>query len=106
MKTVLSDPEDLGVASEISKAQVVVTEFAKFGQSPARMAGIKRGDVIVSFNGQFIEHHTELIDLIGKAAVSSTIKLGVVRNGSPVWVDVVLGPRHVKLEVADEEAGN
>lgn len=106
LKTVLSETEDLVAAKQKSKTQVVVTEFAKFGQSPARAAGIKRGDVIVSFNGRSIEHHTELIDLIGKATVSSTVQLGIVRNGSPIGIDVVLGPRAVKLEVTNDEAGN
>jgi len=106
LRTVATKGALIDAESSQSATQVMVTDFAKYGQSPARIAGIQRGDVIISFNGQPISIHEQLIELIGKAPVDSTITLEVLRAGKRKSIEVVLGARHVRLEVTEKEAGN
>lgn len=49
-------------------------------QSSARQ-GFRRGDVIVSFNGQTIDDTSQLIRLVSDAKVGSTATLGIIRDG-------------------------
>lgn len=85
---------------------VVVADFAKFGQSPARKAGIRRRDVIASFNSHPIVHHSQLIELISKAPIGSNAQLEIVRDGTRKSIDVEIGIRHVELRIESGEAGN
>ena len=60
---------------------------------PADKAGVKRGDVIVSFNGQPVADATALRNLVGTADPASAAKLGVVRDGKERQIEVRLGER-------------
>lgn len=84
----------------------IVVGFANFGQSPARNAGVRRGDIVVGFNKQPIHHYKELIEFIGKAGGGSKVELEVLRGGSRESIDIELGTRHVELEVVSASQGN
>ncbi|MFO8090029.1 MAG: DegQ family serine endoprotease [Desulfatiglandaceae bacterium] len=66
---------------------------------PAEKAGIKRGDVIVGFNGKEIKEMKELPFLVASSPVGSESEVDIVRNGKPMTVTVTLG------RLPDEEAG-
>jgi serine protease Do len=68
--------------------------------SPADKAGIKRGDVVVSFDDQRIEEMHELPYLVAKTPVGETVPVVVVRKGAQKTFKVKIG----KLEEVDEEA--
>jgi serine protease Do len=57
-------------------------------RSPAYRAGLERGDVIVSFNGQNVNEPTDLVRLIADAAVGSNASIVVVRDGRRVTLQV------------------
>ncbi len=58
--------------------------------SPAGKAGIKRGDVIVSFNGKSIKDMDTLPRLVGAAEIGKKVKVGLFREGKPLDVYVVV----------------
>jgi serine protease Do len=59
--------------------------------SPAEKAGLKRGDVIVSFSGKKIKDMDMLPKLVGGTEVGKTVKIGVMREGKYLEKDIVVG---------------
>ncbi len=59
--------------------------------TPAARAGLKESDVIVSVNGQKIERSSDLPPVIGATAPGTKVTLGVVRDGKPITVPLVVG---------------
>ncbi|WP_058910801.1 serine endoprotease DegQ [Entomohabitans teleogrylli] len=59
-------------------------------QSGSAKAGIKPGDVIVSLNGKPLASFAELRAKIATTEPGTTVKLGLLREGKPLEVDVTL----------------
>ncbi len=59
--------------------------------SPAAAAGVKSGDVITAVDGDAVADPHELARRIAALGPKKTAKLTVVRNGSPMTIDVTLG---------------
>jgi S1-C subfamily serine protease len=58
---------------------------------PADEAGIKRGDVIVRFNGDAVEDSDDLRRLIGKTRPGDEVEVVVLRNGDEKTLTVKMG---------------
>ncbi len=58
--------------------------------SPAAKAGVKAGDVIVSIDGGTIKDLRELAQKVGTMSPGSSVKLGLIRDGSQQTVNVTL----------------
>lgn len=59
--------------------------------SPAEQAGVQPGDLLVSIDGVPLHGIDELHRFLSRAAVGSTVRLGVVRAGRLLTFPVVLG---------------
>lgn len=59
--------------------------------SPAEKAGLKRGDVVVEFDGEPIKEFTSLSKLVGMKAPGTSSKITVLRDGKRKEISVVLG---------------
>jgi serine protease Do len=59
--------------------------------SPGAKAGLKQGDVILSFNGSEVEKLHDLPRLVAAGAPASSAKLQVWRNGQTVELQATLG---------------
>jgi len=59
--------------------------------TPAAKAGLKEGDVIVSVDGTRIERSGDLPPVIGATAPGTRVHLGIVRDGKPLTVPLVVG---------------
>ena len=59
--------------------------------SPAAAAGVKSGDVITAVDGESVADPHDLARRIAALGPKKTAKLSVVRNGSPMTIDVTLG---------------
>ena len=57
-------------------------------RSDAYAAGLRPGDVIVSFNGTTIEDQSQLYRLLSDAKIGATVTLGVLREGRSLSVKV------------------
>ncbi len=59
--------------------------------SPAEKAGLRRGDVVVEFDGEPIKEFTSLSKLVGIKAPGTSSKITVLRDGKRKDISVVLG---------------
>lgn len=59
--------------------------------SPASKAGLKQGDVITELNGVAVNDNRELRLKISQLAPGTTVRLKVLRDGSPRDINVTLG---------------
>jgi serine protease Do len=75
----------------------LVSEVVK--GSPAERAGLKRGDVILSFDGQLIDEHNALPKLVASTRVGKTARMTVFRDGHELDLKVEVG----KLDEAKGE---
>ncbi len=66
--------------------------------SPAEAAGLKEGDIILSFNGEKVNLSSELPHLVGRVAPDTDVKLDIVRDGDGRTVKLRVG------ELPDEQA--
>ena len=58
---------------------------------PAEKAGIKRGDVIISYNGKKIKDNEMLPRLVAATEIGKKVKVGIIRDGKPLGIEVVIG---------------
>jgi serine protease Do len=89
-------PQDID--ENIAKAwKLKSTEGALVGDvtanGPADKAGIRRGDVITSFNGKKIQNSAQLRQTVAQADPGTTAKITLVRDGREMPLSVVLGER-------------
>lgn len=75
---------------KVSKGALVGNVFP---DTPADKAGIMPGDIIISFNGKEILSMDDLIIETRKHKVGEKVKLGIVRDGKEITVEVVLAEK-------------
>lgn len=76
--------------------------------APAAKAGLKRGDVVLSFNGQKIESSADLTRRVGQTRVGEVVRLDVVDakgNRRTVPVTIMARPSEQQLNQADPVPG-
>jgi serine protease Do len=73
--------------------------------SPAAKAGVKAGDVIVSVDGTSIKDSRELAQKIGTMSPGSSVRLGVIRDGSQQTINVMLAqmPNQQQAQAGSEQ---
>ena len=62
-------------------------------ETPAERAGIKRGDVLLSFNGKPVRSVKELQLLVASSALEEKVPVDVLREGTRLTLDVVIVAR-------------
>ena len=78
--------DDLGL-----KEQTGALVAAAQKDSPAAAAGVKSGDVITAVDGETVADPHDLARRIAALGPKKTVKLSLVRNGTPMTIDVTLG---------------
>jgi serine protease Do len=68
----------------------LVAEFTQGIPSPAKNAGVQKGDVIVGVNGQSVDHVASLQRAVRSSKPGDTVTLDLVRNGTRTAVKVRL----------------
>ena len=71
--------------------------------SPASKGGLKQGDVVTEVNGQKIANGSALQMTVSQMTPGTPIKLGIMRDGKPMTLDLTVGQFHGKTEVAGNE---
>ena len=71
--------------------------------SPAEAAGLQVNDIITHLNGKEIADHTELITVVGNAAVGDKLDLTVYRKGSTINITITVGEQ---IQSAVENEGS
>jgi serine protease Do len=71
---------------------------------PAEKAGIKRGDVIVSYNGNKIDESSSLPGLVASTPVGKTVPVEVLRDGKMKTIDVTIRKLNDRTAAIDTKA--
>ncbi|MCX7795969.1 MAG: trypsin-like peptidase domain-containing protein [bacterium] len=69
----------------------IIMDVVKNG--PADKAGVKRGDIIVEFNGEKIETADDLVVRVMRLKVGDRVRLGIVRGDRRLTIEVTLEER-------------
>jgi len=59
--------------------------------SPAEKAGLKRGDIIVEFDGKEVVTVNDLQEIVAKTAPKKKVKIKIIRNGKEEVVELITG---------------
>lgn len=59
--------------------------------SPGAKAGLETGDVIIKFNGQFINTSSDLPPIVGSAAVGDSVEVELIRSGKTKRMQILIG---------------
>ncbi|MFW6134318.1 MAG: Do family serine endopeptidase [Elusimicrobiota bacterium] len=73
--------------------------------SPAQKGGLKRGDVIVKFNGKEVEGVNELQNMVSSSEPGEKVKVTVIRQGKQETVTIKLGEMPEKGYVSSKQEG-
>jgi S1-C subfamily serine protease len=66
--------------------------------SPAERGGLFMGDTIVTFDGQAVRHHDDLLALLSGDRVGATASVRIVRGGQVQELQMVIGERRQGVE--------
>lgn len=84
--------KDLQDAFDLDRAEgVVIVEVVE--GSPADDAGLSRGDIIISFDGQPVDGSKPLREFVDQTAVGDEIEITFIRNGKEKTATVEVGRR-------------
>ena len=84
--SIVEDAESLGLPK--GTKGVFITDVSP--DSPADKAGLKRGDVVLAFNGRTTSSWEDLRLVIAEFAPGTTVKLSVSRSGKPLTIEATL----------------
>jgi len=99
--TVQEVSEDLAKSFGLNEAEgALVSEVAP--DSPADKAGIRRGDIILSFKGKKIKTLSDLPRLVAAAKVGERTTVVIFRDGEEKTISVQLGELDEKTQAAVE----
>jgi Do/DeqQ family serine protease len=84
--------EELGM--DTRQGGVLVWEMRR--TSSAYQAGVRPGDVVVDFNGQRVEDESQLAKLLADTRAGSNVKLGVLREGKRIDLEVPVVERSTR----------
>ncbi|MBO7402896.1 MAG: serine protease [Lachnospiraceae bacterium] len=91
----------LGVQSMETPANVLKRLEVKYGlyvmdvnlESPAETAGIKKGDILIKFEGKDLKTVDSLHELLNSYEAGTEVEITLIRNTKPETVTVVIGER-------------
>lgn len=75
---------------EVNKGALV---WSVLPGTPAEKAGLKHGDIVITFNEKEITSMDDLIAETRRHKVGEKVKLGVLREGKEITIEVVLGEK-------------
>lgn len=78
--------------------------------SPAEKAGVKRGDVIIAFNGKDIKQMSDLPRLVAETPVGKAVDIKVIRDGKEVDLKITVAElteerTRAQMPVSEESLG-
>jgi Do/DeqQ family serine protease len=96
--------EDIAQNIEMKDARGVIISYVQSG-SAAEKAGLKRGDVIVAFNGSAVNDANELRNLVAATQPGTDATLTILRDGREQQLKVTLGELTADAPAGRDEGG-
>jgi len=59
--------------------------------SPAEDAGFKVGDIVVDFNGKYVNHSSDLPPIVGITPIDKQVPVEIIREGKVITISVTIG---------------
>ena len=88
--SIQSISEDVADSLGLETTDGALVELVNPG-SPADLAGMRKGDIVLEVDGKTVESSNALSRMIAETAVGSTVTLKIWRRGAPIMLDVTLG---------------
>lgn len=89
----------VGMAFDIKSDKPLISTVTV--DSPAMVAGIKSGDVVVAYNDIAVSNYNEIITAIGKLKIGEALKLTVLRAGGTLDFNVTIDRKPVGFTYMD-----
>ena len=86
------DAEDLGLPGAIG------AEITDVGEGPAKLAGIRAGDVVIEFNGKTVRNSSELVSMVVATTPGTTVPVKIIRNKKTQTLNVKVEELDVQAE--------
>jgi serine protease Do len=102
---ILSVNEVIARQFGLSKAEGVMINHVLPG-GPADKAGLKRGDVIVSFAGKKTPTRDILVDIVGRTPPKTTVRVGLIREGKTLELPLATAEMPKASTPAEGETGD
>ena len=67
---------------------------------PAEKGGLKRGDVIVEYEGKSVENPVNLRNMVAATAPGRSVKIRVIRDGKPLVINATIGELPADPQIA------
>ncbi len=80
------------------KEGVIVAQV--LADTPAEKAGMKEGDVIITYEGEKVKDTNDLLVKVGHTPVGKKVKLGILRDKKVVTLEIVVAERPSEIETA------
>ena len=91
-----------GTAKEIGLLDPHGVEISSVAdRSPAEKAGLRRGDIVVTYRAERVNGIEHFARLVKETPVGGDVELGVVRGRDRLAIDVEIGKREIGLSVPD-----
>ncbi|MCG3119368.1 MAG: Periplasmic serine endoprotease DegP [bacterium] len=71
---------------------------------PADKGGVKRGDIIVAFNGDKVKNSIGLRNMVAQTAPGTSVQITLLRDGRDMQVTVILGERLTSRDAREEQS--
>ena len=95
--------DDIAVAKDLESTDGALVTNTPDG--PAKNAGVKVADVIISFDNQLIKNTRALVKIVGATEVGKIVKVTVMRNGEKKVLEVTVGHREqVEASLANDNS--
>src|SRR5579884_2242738 len=73
--------------------------------TPAAQAGLKRGDIIVKFNGEPVRNEHDLPEMVAQAPIGGTVPIEVIRNGKQLTLHATIAELRPQGQMASAAEG-
>ena len=95
--------DDIAAAKDLDSTYGALVTNTPDG--PAKNAGVKVADVIISFDNQLIKNTRALVKIVGATEVGKIVKVTVMRNGEKKVLEVTVGHREqVEASLANDSS--
>ncbi|SRR5579875_537921 len=71
--------------------------------TPASKAGLKRGDIIIKYDGETVGSERDLPEMVAQTPIGKTVAIEVLRDGKPLTLKARIAELHAASQVASAQ---